>query len=109
MNTITQFADNARHAIRYMHKREQQEHGPDIDHLRLMEREVVRVRCDIRTDDYYSTIYDNYDEPIGTIVRPRRNENMWRAYATSGVEVANAGLILGARTVFRKFCIWYGF
>jgi hypothetical protein len=74
------------------------------NHLRCNQFDVL-----IESNDYYFTIYDNYGEPCGTIIRPRADgkdsaNGKWQVYNCHGQLIAEG---VGPRSVFRRFIMAY--
>jgi hypothetical protein len=62
----------------------------------------------IRSDERFFTIYDSFDEPCGTITRPRvadRN-GKWESHLPNGAACATNAV--GPRNAFRSFLIAMG-
>lgn len=58
----------------------------------------------IASNETYFTIRDAYDEPCGTIFRPRYNERHWQAWAANGVALTKTAV--GPRSAFRSFLMY---
>lgn len=70
----------------------------------------VRFTVDIASNDYYFTVYDNYEEPVATVSRPRHDgkdgmQGRWRVSNARGERIAEH--TSGPRACMRSFAIWH--